>query len=71
MAAPRTVWYKVVKFGTLIKDSPFYTFTNFHVSNFNLATLFTKMEALAYKVFYNQINTLFELNLDSEKQDES
>ena len=37
----------------------------------NLATLFTKMEALAYKVVYNQINTLFDLNLVGEKQDES
>ena len=37
----------------------------------DLATLFTKMEALAYKVVYNQINTLFDLNLVGEKQDES
>ena len=33
MAAPRTVWYKVVKFGTLIKDSPVFNFTKFHLSH--------------------------------------
>ena len=31
MAAPRTVW----KFGTLIKDSPLFIFTKFHVSNWS------------------------------------
>ena len=34
MAAPRPLWQLFVKFGTLIKDSPFYTYTKFHVSNF-------------------------------------
>ena len=31
MAAHRTVWYKVVKFGTLIQDSPMIHVTKFHV----------------------------------------
>ncbi|MGL5640543.1 MAG: methionyl-tRNA formyltransferase [Mycoplasmoidaceae bacterium] len=39
--------------------------------NDNLGSLFTKMEKLAYKVVYEQINSLFNLNLVGEKQDES
>ncbi|MGL5591506.1 MAG: methionyl-tRNA formyltransferase [Mycoplasmoidaceae bacterium] len=39
--------------------------------NDNLASLFTKMEALAYKVVYEQIDSLFNQNLVGEKQDES
>ena len=35
MAAPRTVGYKVVKFGTLIKDRPDFIFTKFHVSHWS------------------------------------
>ena len=35
MAAPRTVWDKVMKFGTLIKDSPFFLFRKFHVSHWS------------------------------------
>src|SRR4029434_2142408 len=33
MAAPRTVWQLFLKFGTLIKDSPFLTHTESHVSH--------------------------------------
>src|SRR4029434_4871869 len=33
MAAPKTVWYLFLKFGTLIKDSPFFNHTKFHVSH--------------------------------------
>ncbi|MGL5246252.1 MAG: methionyl-tRNA formyltransferase [Mycoplasmoidaceae bacterium] len=37
----------------------------------NLASLFSKMEVLAYKVVYEQIETLFDINLVGKKQDES
>ncbi|MGL4616828.1 MAG: methionyl-tRNA formyltransferase [Mycoplasmoidaceae bacterium] len=39
--------------------------------NDNLKSLFSKMESLAYKVVFEQIDTLFNPNLEGEKQDES
>ena len=35
MAAPRTAWSEVVKFGTLFGTSPLINFTKFHVSHSN------------------------------------
>ena len=73
MAAPRTVWDKVVKFGTLIKDRPNFIFTKFHVSHWSTLApptgqswtcVYTRNFWTVWPIFKNEVP------LDSLGQDE-
>ena len=74
MAAPRTVWSEVVKFGTLFGASPLINFTKFHVSISNpLAPpmgqswrcVYTRFFWTKWLIFWNEVS------LYSLEQDES
>ena len=72
MAAPRTTWSEVVKFGTLFGTCPRITFTNFHVSHSNpLAPPMGQSWRCVYTRYLWTICRIFqnEVSLDSLDQD--
>ena len=72
MAAPRTAWSKVVKFGKLFGTSPLINFTKFHVSHSNpLAPPMGQSWRCVYTRYFWTICRIFlnEVSLDSLDQD--